>query len=448
MQPFLFPNNSRFVAIGDSITHNGWYLPYVDVYYLTRFPNQKIDVFNCGINGDTAEGATNRYSWDISPHRPTVASVMFAMNDVGRDLYGVGQAGPEIEKQRRARLDHYERNLRELVHRLQKDKIQVTVILPTIFDDTAAGPSPHYPGLDQALGECAARAQKVATETDCAVIDFYHPMHQVTLEKQASEPAFSMIEPDRTHPTNQGQLFMAYLFLKAQKVPAEVARVSINGSDGGVRQTDNCRIIEARKKNSSLIFRYSANALPFPLQPIEEWTNLTTNWLPFINDLNREILQVSDLPTGIYQLMIDLQPIRSYTAEELAVGVNLTLERSTPQALQAQNLWNAYQRRQDLVFKLRTIACVERAAFTPNQPRPLTLKKMEPLLAAYLKREAGSPWEKAITEEVAAYRACKNGEAELRLTVASMLENIRALAQPRPREIKLSLLSNKARSKP
>jgi endoglucanase len=439
MQTLAFPDQSRYVAIGDSITHNGWYLPYVDLYYLTRFPNRNLYAFNCGINGDTADGAAKRYEWDIAPHQPSVASVMFAMNDVGRDFYEIGKEGFEVQKQRLDRLDHYERNLRNLVHVLQKDKIQVIVILPTIFDDTAVGASPHYPGLDRALGECAARAQKVADETGCPVIDFYHPMLKVTLEQQARDPAFSLIEPDRTHPSMRGQLFMAYLFLKTQNVPAEIARVSINAAGGVIRESVNCQVDGVSMADGVLTFRYLAKALPFPLDPIKEWTDATTSWLPFADDLNREIFQIQDLPVGNYQLAMDFQPIRTFTAAELALGVNLAMEENTPQARQAQKVWGAYKKRQELVFKLRTIACVERAAFTPEAPRFATMEEMEPLLAAHIKREVGTPWEKAIIEEVAAYRACKSEEANMRLAVDSMLESICSLAQPKPHEIKLSL---------
>jgi len=440
MQKPLFSDNTRYAAIGDSITHNGWYLPYVDLYCLTRFPSQKTDIFNCGINGDTADGATRRHAWDIAPHQPTVASVMFGMNDVGRELYENRKSGDDVKKERLVRIANYERNLRELVCVLQRAKTRVMVILPTIFDDTAQSNSPHYPGLDKALGAYAARAKQVADEMSCTTIDFHGPMQKLTLEQQARDPAFSLIEPDRTHPTMQGQFFMAYLFLKTLGAPAEIAKVSID-REGKVRQSTNCQITHIKKRRKGLTFRYSANALPFPLKPIEQWTDASTTWLPFANDLNREFFQITDLPTGIYQLTIDKQPIRTYTAAELHAGINLAVENNTPQAHQSHAVWKVYAKRQALVFKLRTIACVERAAFAPDHPRPTTVKKIEPLLAAYLKREVGTPWEKAIAEEVAAYRKFKGDETEMRVSVDSMLENIRALTLPEPREVTLNLVA-------
>jgi len=286
------------------------------------------------------------------------------------------------------------------------------------------------------LGECAKRAQKVAGEMGCGVIDFYHPMLKVTLERQAADPTFSMISGDRVHPTVLGHLFMAYLFLKSQNVPADVARVAIKGTDGTVAKADNCQIDQAKVENGELSFRYSANALPFP---IENWTKAATTWAPFIDDLDREIFQVTDLPAGNYQLTIDDKPIQTYTAEELGAGVNLATEGKTPQARQAQKVWIAYKARLESVFKLRTIASVERSAFAPAKPHPATLEEMQPLLDAYLKKLVGSPWEKAIQGEVAAYRKCKADETEMRSKMEPLLAEIRALAQPQPHVVKISL---------
>jgi lysophospholipase L1-like esterase len=430
-----FPDNTRYVAIGDSITHNGWYLPYIDLYYLTRFPKQKLDTFNAGINGDTVDGGFNRYGWDIAIHQPTAASVFFGMNDIGRDLYEVGKTGPEVEQQRATNIDNYERNLRTLVKMLQQDKVQVILILPSIFDNTSDIPAAHYPGLNEGLGEMGKRAQKVAADMGCSVIDFYDPMLKVTLDHQATDPKFSLIGPDRVHPTQLGQLFMGYLFLKAQNVPAEVAHVSVDATSGTVATASNCTIDQVSTDKGALTFRYSANALPFPIEP---WTRQVTTWAPVVDDLDQEIFQVTNLASGTYQLTIDDQPIRTYTADELAKGVNLATEQNTPQAKQAQKVWNAYKQRQDSVFKLRTIASVERAAFAPDKPHPATLDEMQPLLDAYIKRVAGSPWQKAIEGEVATYRLCKEDEAELHQKIDADLINIRALAQPEPHLVKIS----------
>ncbi|MEZ0295701.1 MAG: SGNH/GDSL hydrolase family protein [Candidatus Methylacidiphilales bacterium] len=427
-----FPDNARYVAIGDSITQSGFYLPYIDLYYITRFPQNKVKMFNAGINGDTAEGGLKRHSWDVAPHGPTVASIAFGMNDVGRDCYAAGKDGAEVEKRRRGCLESYENNLRNLVARLQDDKVSVVLLTPTIFDNVAPVAGAHLPGLNEALAECAQIVRKIGAETGCPVVDFYGPMLSVTEKRQAADPAFTMIGTDRVHPTQLGQLFMAYLFLKAQNVPAEVARVVI--ASATVKEASNCVVNEVKAEGGGLTFRYTAGSLPFP---IEKWTSAATTWAPFVADLNQETLQVTDLTAGTYQLMIDDKPVRTYTSEELAAGVNLATEEKTPQRRQAQKVWDTYKLRQEMVAKLRTIACVERSAFAPDEPRKVTVAEMEPLLEAYLHKMEGMPWQAGIEKEVQAYRLCKSDEANLLTKCDAMMDDIRKLAQPVPRVVKL-----------
>lgn len=430
--PSTFRADARYVAIGDSITQNGWYVPYVEMYYLTRYPKRKLDAFNCGINGDTAEGGSKRYTWDIAPHKPTVATIFFGMNDVGRDNYREGKTGNDLTRQNS--IDNYEKHLRELVKLLQTNNVETIVILPTIFDNTAIAQSPQYPGLNEALGECANRARKIANELGCKIIDFYHPMLEVTKTKQSSEPAFSMISSDRVHPTAMGQFYMAYLFLMSQHAPEDVAQVSVNAITGMVVQTKNCQVENVRLGKDELSFRYTAKAVPFP---VEKMMSESATWIPFMENLNREILQITSLSEGTYQVTFDNQPILECTAEELARGLNLAAEK-TPQAKQSQHAWALYRQRQEYIFALRAIARVERSAFAPETPRPITLQEIEPKLQAYLKRAEGSRWFDTLSKEVNTYRKCKADEAEMRLKVDSLMNEIRGIVQPLPHIVRIS----------
>jgi hypothetical protein len=81
-----FESGDRWCALGDSITEGGYYHRYVELFYLTRFPQRKLDVVDCGIRGDTAPRATQRVQWDCLWAKPSVVSVMLGMNDVGWNL--------------------------------------------------------------------------------------------------------------------------------------------------------------------------------------------------------------------------------------------------------------------------------------------------------------------------------------------------------------------------
>ena len=49
---------------------------------MTRFPDQRIDIFNEGVGGDVAEMIYQRLD-KVFEHEPTVVTLSFGMNDVG-----------------------------------------------------------------------------------------------------------------------------------------------------------------------------------------------------------------------------------------------------------------------------------------------------------------------------------------------------------------------------
>ena len=64
-----FKEGERAVFLGNSITDGGHYHSYIWLYYMTRFPDMPIRVFNGGIGGDTAYDMNKRLDGDISAHR-------------------------------------------------------------------------------------------------------------------------------------------------------------------------------------------------------------------------------------------------------------------------------------------------------------------------------------------------------------------------------------------
>ena len=52
IKPFV--EGERAAFLGNSITDGGRYHSYIWLYYMSRFPNMPISVYNCGVGGDTA----------------------------------------------------------------------------------------------------------------------------------------------------------------------------------------------------------------------------------------------------------------------------------------------------------------------------------------------------------------------------------------------------------
>ncbi len=185
--PAAFKAGDCWCAVGDSITHGGLYHAQVYLFHATRFPDRRIEIFNCGISGDSAGGAFKRLPNDILSHKPTVASIMLGMNDVNRGLYNKGAGGPQIEEQRKRAIEGWAANMRKLVEGLKAAGVRVIFITPSIFDQTAVFPGTNDPGLvgpnavggNSGLGEMAKRVHQMAREFDAHVVDFHGPMSKI-----------------------------------------------------------------------------------------------------------------------------------------------------------------------------------------------------------------------------------------------------------------------------
>ena len=383
-----FKGGDRWVAIGDSITHGGSYHKFVYLYYATRFPERQIDFFNAGISGDTAAGANRRFEWDIMGNKPSVVTIMLGMNDVGSNLYtpikpsdnakdsGIEpgkvdttqtEATRKTEAQRQARIDDYANNLRKLAQRLKDAGIRMTFLTPSIFDQTVlfspaptGDQGPNHPGelgTNDGLKRCAERVREIAKEVNAPVIDFNGPMERINQEQQKQNPGYTLVGRDRVHPGDTGHFVMAYLLLKGQNVPSLVSETTIDARKRKAITANNCRIDKIKTKRGEIDFDSTENALPFPTA---DTLKPALDLVPFTKELNQELLRVSGLAKGNYQLHIDNTTVGTFSAESLAEGINLATLPDTPQMQQAKKVSDLNDKRHNILRdQLRTIAYIE-----------------------------------------------------------------------------------------
>ena len=440
-QSALFKNGDRWTAVGDSITHGGTYYAWVYLYYATRFPDRKLDFFNAGNSGDDAHGTLGRYGWDIQPHKSTVASIMLGMNDVRREIYGDMPMTNQLRDQRTYILEGYRSFMTKLVKQIQSDGTRVILITPSIYDETAQNPqSGVLTGVNGALGECGKFLRKLAAETGCSVIDFHESMGELNAKIQAKDPAASLIKPDRIHASPLGHFVMAYLFLKGQQAPAVVSSVSINASASKVLNADNATVRELTARNNQVTFTLIEKALPYPVDKEQE---PALAWVPFNDDLNREMLKVSGLAPGEYQLSIDGEAVRRFKSEELATGINLALEKNTPQARQAAGVLELVKAWCKQVQEVRMIPTFEFWNLI-DVPHPITLESVRGRVEADMARLAeqfkDAPKEQYKVDNYARYLKNKSSEADGIAKLGEMAEKIRAAARPQPHAYKLELV--------
>jgi endoglucanase len=346
---------------------------------------------------------------------------MLGMNDGGLPFYSPvpGKWSEPIDVLKKRAIDSYEKNLKALAQHLLDDKIPVIILTPSPYDDTVQAAPVSNVGYNAALVEEAKRAEKVAGELGVPYVDFSSPMNAINQKYQALDPKFSIVGAYRIHPGPEGHLIMAYLFLKAQHVPPDVARFNIKGTDGSVTAATKCTIDQVAK------------SLPFP---VERWYNKPLTWVPFSQDIDSEVFQVTDLPAGNYDIQIDGQTIRSATADELAAGVQMAEETKTPEYQQAYKAWHVYNAVQDDYVKLRDLVCAERTVIDAKIPRPLTLEQENPLIDEYLKTHP----DKRAQGQVDIIRNVKPKEADLNAAIDAAITQARTMVVPQPHTVKIS----------
>lgn len=353
----LFKDGETVCFFGDSITHGGRFHSYVYDYYLTRFPDRTVRFVNAGVSGDSAGGAQGRLADDVVANKPTAVVVMFGMNDVGRGNY-VAEPNEQQRTAQRQALERYRANMERLTARLRAEagEPRLLFVTPSPFDQTGVNDrNNNQPGCNDGLARCAEIVRELAAQNKGTVVDFHAPMTAFNLERQRSDPAFTIIGPDRVHPGAPGHLMMAWLFLKAQGAPALVANVEIDAAAGRVAASENATVTGLEKRDGGWSFTVLEQALPFPVDPA---ARPLLAWVPIERELNQEILTVRGLAPGRYELRIDGAAVGQFDAEALAKGVNLAFNDATPQARQARAVAQLNEARRSTETVLRNHAAV------------------------------------------------------------------------------------------
>ena len=128
-----FKEGERAVFLGNSITDGGHYHSYIWLYYMTRFPNMPIRIFNGGIGGDTAFDMNKRLDADIFAMQPSVLMVTFGMNDSGYFEYNGDKAKEFGEEKYQESIKNYqqmEKRFKEL------PKTRIVMLGTSPYDET------------------------------------------------------------------------------------------------------------------------------------------------------------------------------------------------------------------------------------------------------------------------------------------------------------------------
>lgn len=366
-----FSKGDKVAFIGDSITHGGHYHSYIWLFYMTRFPNMPITIFNCGVGGDTSKEILERLQQDVLDRNPDYITLTFGMNDTGYwDVYN----REDTDSLAAARIAVSKENFDKIAAVLEEysdGKASIVMIGGSPYDETSKFNDNILHGKNGAIRQLIDLQKSEADKNGWGFVDFNTPMVRIAAEVQKTDSSYSFCPADRVHPDKDGQMVMAYEFLKAQGLAGtKVAEMTVDAETEKVTLAENCKVTKVSAQDGGLSFNYLAKSLPYPCDTVSEngWGNIHSQHdalklVPFTEEFNQEVLRVNGLKKGNYQLSIDGQPLCTYSSSELEEGVNLALLTDSPQYRQAVEVMYLNEERLQVEKRFREYIWIEYCLF-------------------------------------------------------------------------------------
>jgi len=325
---FALHDGDRVVFFGDSITDQRRYTSVVETYVVTRFPKLDVRFVHSGWGGDRVSGGAGgpidvRLYRDVLPYNPTVVTIMLGMNDGAYRAFEPGL------------FDTFSTGYKHIVDVLKRQLpgVRITAIQPSAFDDVTRAPS-FEGGYNKVLIRYSDFLRDLAAEQKLGVADLNTPVvDALTKAKAADATAAARLIPDRIHPNDQVALVMAEGLLKAWNAPAVVTDVEIDAARHSVAVQVNTRVSDVLHEKG-IVWTQLDQSLPLALNRQDPLVALVLKSSDFMDALNREILRVKGLARGNHRVEIDGEAVGTFSAEQLASGINLA-ELATPMTRQA-----------------------------------------------------------------------------------------------------------------
>jgi lysophospholipase L1-like esterase len=314
---FALRDGDTVVFLGDSITAARTYGKIIENYTLLRFPDRKVRFHNAGIGGDTAAGGLRRLERDVFSRHATVVTVAYGVNDIGWGLRA-------DEGHKRTYLE----SIRGIVAACRKRGVRVWICSAAV---TAADPARSE---DSFLQKMCDEGMALSRSLGGQAIDVQRSMRgiQKTIwtanEKVADKAKHTTLHAaDGVHLNDLGQLAMAYAILKGLDAPADVSAVTVDAREGKLVEASGCQVKEIKVEGDTVTFTRLDSGLPFNYGLFYA---LNFRFVPVPGELNRYLLAVKGLAKERYEVAADGRKLGTFTAQQLAAGVNISSSTSDP----------------------------------------------------------------------------------------------------------------------
>jgi lysophospholipase L1-like esterase len=199
--PWQFDNNTRYMALGDSLVAGYGAVPATQGYVYLLYKDGAFDrVTNTLLSNAGVPGVTSRQVLEhqvpqaIEAFRPTVITLTVGGNDLLRILKGA-DAGQVLSE--------YQTNLTLILQNLRTALPNTRIVVSNLYT------VPQIPGADQIVPIFNQIVTSVASAFNVPVADVYsafHGRHGLLLIERPGAA------PDEVHPTNAGYHVMAQAF--------------------------------------------------------------------------------------------------------------------------------------------------------------------------------------------------------------------------------------------
>jgi lysophospholipase L1-like esterase len=319
-----------FVAVcGDSITEQKQYSVFIEDYLLICKPQADLRVMQFGWSGEVAPGFLSKMPNEALKFPFNVATTAYGMND--------GGYSPMNE----AKAKRYRDAMQGIVDNFKKHGVHFIVVgSPGCVDaDTFLKPDPNDPEPDprkkrkvnqsEMYNNTLAALREIAKETaqknGCAFADVYGTMFDaMTKAKAKYGPKYHVAGPDGVHPAADGQLCMAYAFLKGLGVDGNIGTITVDLAANKAEATDGHKVLGV----SNGAVEVESTKYPFCFYGDPKSPNATTGiieFLPFNQDLNRYTLIVKNVGAAKAKVTWGKES-KEFAAADLEKGINLAAE--------------------------------------------------------------------------------------------------------------------------
>lgn len=303
-------------VIGDSITEQRLYSLYIEDYLLMCRPAADLRVTQFGWSGETAPGFARRMANDMLRFGANVATTCFGMNDGGYSPMDPAKA------------QRYREAQKSIVKQLKDAGVRLIVVgSPGCVDVDLFGPrNPDRAQMyNKTLAELRDMAREVAESEGVVFANVYDPMMAaMTRTKAKYGKDYHVCGGDGFHPDRNGQLVMAYAFLKALGCDGRIGTITLDLADGRAEATDGHKVLAADKGQVEI----ESSRYPFCFYGDPAQTGATRGiieFVPFNDELNRFTLAVRN--AGADKVRVTWgSTSKEFPAAALEKGVNLAAE--------------------------------------------------------------------------------------------------------------------------